>query len=71
MEQIGQIRSYKNQKSPILIKGCLVITCIFANSLFCGKRLDISTLLRNFLTLFYMGFWRYVNTWGGAKIPPG
>ena len=23
------------------------------------------------LTLFYMGFWRYVNTWGGIKtIPP-
>ena len=25
----------------------------------------------SFLTLFYMGFWRYVNTWGGIKtIPP-
>ena len=22
------------------------------------------------LTLFYMGFWRYVNTWGGQINPP-
>ena len=22
------------------------------------------------LTLFYMGFWRYVNTWGGVKLTP-
>ena len=22
------------------------------------------------LTQFYMGFWRYVNTWGGVKLPP-
>ena len=22
------------------------------------------------LTLFYMGFWRYVNTWGGSKQSP-
>ena len=28
-------------------------------------------LLSPFLTLFYMGFWRYVNTWVGIKtIPP-
>ena len=25
---------------------------------------------RHFLTLFYMGFWRYVNTWGGVKSTP-
>ena len=22
------------------------------------------------LTLFYMGFWRYVTTWGGSKRSP-
>ena len=24
----------------------------------------------NLLTLFYMGFWKYVKTWGGQKDPP-
>ena len=29
-----------------------------------------SSDLPNALTLFYMGFWRYVNTWGGSKQSP-
>ena len=28
------------------------------------------TLAKLGLTLFYMGFWRYVNTWGGGQIDP-
>ena len=31
---------------------------------------SISNCISNHLTLFYMGFWRYVNTWGGSKRPP-
>ena len=31
----------------------------------------VSSFIKRFLTLFYMGFWKYVITWGGIKtIPP-
>ena len=30
----------------------------------------VKVRLRLTLTLFYMGFWRYVNTWGGGQIDP-
>ena len=31
---------------------------------------DMEDPVLAFLTLFYMGFWRYVNTWGGQIDPP-
>ena len=35
-----------------------------------SKTYEPQWMLYILLTLFYMGFWRYVNTWGGSKRSP-
>ena len=63
IKKIKAIKAYKqasDEERKLSAQSDLTFDCMLQ---------DVSSE-KSDLTLFYMGFWRYVNTWGGQIDPP-